>query len=71
LQAEQGDVMATIMPQGELMRRAVTWIDAQRTETGKPVPQLIEQAAMRFNLSPKDADFLTAFFKEQQEADRG
>lgn len=58
--------MATIMPQGELMRRAVTWIDAQRSETGKPFAALIDQAAMRFNLSPKDADFLTSFFKERE-----
>jgi hypothetical protein len=62
--------MATIMPQGELMRRAVTWIDRERGETGKPFASLIERAAMQFNLSPKDAEFLTTFFKEREEGPR-
>jgi hypothetical protein len=61
--------MSTIMPQGELMRRAVTWIDGQRAETDQPVAVLIDQAALRFNLSPKDTDFLLGFFKEQPEVD--
>jgi len=60
--------MTTILPQGELMRRAVTWIDGQRAETGQSYAALIEAAALRFNLSPKDADFLQSFFKEQREA---
>lgn len=63
--------MATIMPQGELMRRAVAWIDGQRSETGRSFSVLIDQAAMQFNLSPKDAEFLTGFFKEREEMPRG
>jgi len=31
--------MTTILPQGELMRRAVTWIDGQRAETGQSYPR--------------------------------
>ena len=59
--------MATIMPQGELLRRAVKWIDEQRGLTDKPVAALIDAAAMQFNLSPKDATFLGGFFKEREE----
>lgn len=59
--------MATIMPQGELMRRAVAWIDEQRAETGKSVGALLDMAALRFNLSPNDAAFLENFFTEQRE----
>lgn len=59
--------MATIMPQGELTRRAVKWIDEQRGLTGKPFAALIDQAAMQFNLSPRDTEFLTRFFKEREE----
>ncbi|WP_300161931.1 hypothetical protein [Solidesulfovibrio sp.] len=62
--------MTTIMPQGELLRRAVKWIDEQRTLTGDPVPALINKAAMNFNLSPKDADFLVGFFKEREASPR-
>ena len=59
--------MTTILPQGELMRRAVKWIDEQRAETGKSVTALLDMAALRFNLSPNDATFLENFFKEHQE----
>ncbi len=59
--------MATVMPQGELMRRAVKWIDERRAETGESYAALIEKAARNFNLSPKDAIFLDKFFKEKQE----
>lgn len=50
--------MATIMPQSELARKAVTWIAEARAETGKPMRQLIEEACIRFNLGPNDAQFL-------------
>lgn len=59
--------MSTIMPQGELLRRAVKWIDEKRAETGDSLAALINKASMNFNLSPKDADFLTGFFKEREE----
>ena len=60
--------MATIMPQGELMRRAVAWIDEHHARTGEPFASLVDQAAMNFNLSPKDAAFLTGFFKERADS---
>ncbi len=63
--------MATIMPQGELLRRAVKWIDEQRAETGKPVDALLNEAAVRFNMSPKEADFLVGFFKERKTPEQG
>jgi len=62
--------MATIMPQGELMRRAVKWVDAKRAETDEPLAALCEKAAIQFNLGPKDAAFLDDFFKERKEPGR-
>ena len=59
--------MATIMPQGELLRRAVAWIDEHRGQTGDTIVTLIDKAAMQFNLSPKDSSFLIGFFIEQEE----
>ena len=50
--------MATIMPQSELARKALAWISAERADTGKPILRLIEEACVRFNLGPKDADYL-------------
>ncbi len=59
--------MPTVMPEGANVRKAVQWISNIRQEVNKPLPILIEQACMRFNLSPKDADFLNRFFRESQE----
>lgn len=58
--------MTTIMPQGELLKRAVKWIDEKQAQTGESMSALIDQAAMNFNLSPKDATFLAGFFRERE-----
>lgn len=50
--------MATIMPQSELARKALAWISQERAASGKPVLRLIEEACVRFNLGPKDAEYL-------------
>lgn len=61
--------MATIVPQSELTRKAVKWIcDMQQECEDKILAQLIEKAAMEFNLGPKDVEFLERFFREQQKA---
>ncbi|MDY7002048.1 MAG: hypothetical protein SVS15_09750 [Thermodesulfobacteriota bacterium] len=59
--------MTTVMPQGELLRKAVTWISEGIQETKKDTAVLIDEAAVRFNLSPKDSEFLTKFFKDNQD----
>lgn len=58
--------MATIMPQSELARKAVTWISEAQAETGKPLRLLIEEACMRFNLGPKDAQFLERYLSDSE-----
>ncbi len=57
--------MAEVSP---LVRKAVNWISQMRAdETNKmSLNLLIEQASARFNLSPKDADFLHRFFEDQK-----
>jgi hypothetical protein len=55
--------MATIMPDGEEVKKAVKWISAQLEEkNNEPLAMLIEDAVFKFDLSPKEADFLTRFF---------
>ncbi|KPK30274.1 MAG: hypothetical protein AMK69_03875 [Nitrospira bacterium SG8_3] len=57
--------MSTIQPKGEQLRQAIKWISAERQEDeNRPIPQLIEKAALRFNLSPKDEEFLRSFYKQ-------
>jgi hypothetical protein len=60
-------LMATIMPKGDKLRQAVKWISEALKEDERPsIPLLIEKAALRFNLSPKDEDFLRSFYKENK-----
>ena len=56
--------MSSIMPEGAALRKAVQWISKMREEGNTALPNLIDQACVRFNLSPKDSEFLTRFFTE-------
>ena len=59
--------MTTVMPEGGVVRKAIQWVSKMRGEGAKAsLATLIEQASIRFNLSPKDCDFLCRFFSEQQ-----
>jgi hypothetical protein len=58
-----------ILPEGEQLRRAVKWISDQRVDDPDAnLSKLIEQASLKFDLSPKDAEFLVIFFTEQKGA---
>ena len=49
----------TIHPKGEDLRKAVKWVSEERTyNKEKKLKALIEEACLKFNLSPMDADFL-------------
>lgn len=57
--------MATIMPEGEALRRAVKWISAELDgDPHQSVQKLINDAVTRFDLSPKDSEFLISFYKK-------
>jgi len=59
--------MTTIVPQSELTRKAIAWIsEMQEDGSSKSLDMLLEEAAVRFNLSPKDVEFLQRFYKENQ-----
>jgi len=48
-----------LVPEGEPLRRAVTWIsDRRREQPAAPLWKLIEEASVRFDLSPMDQQFL-------------
>ncbi len=57
--------MATIMPQGELLKKAIAWISEGQSQ-GKDRAKLMNEAAVRFNLSPKDMEALQRFFKDEE-----
>lgn len=54
-----------IAGQGEALRRALRWLSERRQEDPKaPRVKLIEEAALRFDLTPAEADFLVMEWKE-------
>ncbi len=59
--------MANIMPEGENIKKAIKWISGNLEEKdNQPLPILIGKAVFKFDLSPKDADFLTGFFGKRK-----
>lgn len=61
--------MSTIMPEGDALRKAIKWISECRKENpDAKLMQLIHEACSRFDLSPKDSDFLYNFYLNRSEA---
>ena len=59
--------MNDISPMGTKVKKAVQWIsDKRQYEEGGPLATLIAQAAERFDLSPKDQEFLFRFFSSKE-----
>lgn len=60
--------MATVMPEGEGIRKAIKWISCEREEhPDKTIQQLINEATLRFDLSPKEGEFLLGFYGKASE----
>ena len=58
--------MSTVQPQGEDLRKAVKWLSEERQyNSDKDINSIIQEACARFDLSPKDAEFLTCFANEK------
>ncbi len=56
----------SILPEGEPLRKAIKWISDERQDNpGTSLHSLIEKACLKFDLSPKDADFLIDFFSDK------
>jgi len=55
------------MPRGEKLRRAVRWISERRREGGQvSTGALVGEAALRFDLSPRESDFLLELLQQGQ-----
>lgn len=54
----------TIIPTGEDIRKAVKWISEMRqANPGADPRKLVEQACLKFNLSPLDAEYLARWVR--------
>ena len=59
--------MTTIMPQGELVRKAAAYLAEQRAlHPGKSLSTLLDEAGMRFNRTPLAAAALERLFRDEQ-----
>jgi hypothetical protein len=57
----------SIQPEGEDLRKAVKWISEKIKDcSDKPVMKLIEEAAMKFDLAPKDQEYLIRFYCKKE-----
>jgi hypothetical protein len=57
----------SILPEGEQLRRAVRWISEMREERqDTSLSKLINEACVKFDLSPADTDFLVRFFAVEE-----
>jgi hypothetical protein len=60
--------MHDLLPEGEELRRAVKWISGNIQENpGQPVQPLVHKAIFKFDLSPRDAEFLIRFYAHKNE----
>ncbi len=58
--------MTTILPEGEDLRKATRWISEERSAyPQKTATELIEEACLKFDLSPMDAEFIQRFVREK------
>jgi hypothetical protein len=56
-------IMSTIQPESEKLRQAVKWVSDQTLDNiNKSIATPIQEAALKFNLSPKDEFFLYTFY---------
>ncbi len=63
--------MSQILPEGEAVRNAVKWIsDECKENKDSKINLLICQAAAKYNLSPKDEEFLRAFYSKKKIAEK-
>ncbi len=54
-----------VIPAGDGIRQALKWLSERRTQDpSAPRMKLIEEAALRFDLTPLETEFLTTNWKE-------
>lgn len=58
-----------LVEHGELVRRAVEYVEEERkSRPDVPLSRLLDEAGMRFNLSPLDACRLSRVFEDRRES---
>ena len=60
--------MSTIIPEEKKLRDAITWISENKGI--KKDEELIKEASFRFNLNPKEEEYLIRVFLKQDKQDK-
>ncbi|CAN2039699.1 conserved hypothetical protein [Candidatus Magnetomoraceae bacterium gMMP-15] len=56
----------SIQPEGEELRKAVKWISEMRIENpNESISKLVQDACLKFDISPKDTNFLRRRIAEE------
>ena len=56
--------MGTVLPQSESLRRAVQWISEElKLDENQSKMKLLNEATLKFDLTPKDGEFLYNMYK--------
>jgi hypothetical protein len=57
--------MHDLLPDGDDIRRAVKWVSGHLQEDpDQPVGPLVREAIFKFDLSPRDSEFLVDFYRQ-------
>jgi hypothetical protein len=59
----------TVIPEGENIQKAIKWISVNFEENqNQAISTLIDKAVFKFDLSPKDTEFLFGFFRNHKKS---
>ena len=57
--------MSSILPPGELLRKAAAFVaETRKAEPSRSLSSILDEAGMRFNLTPLDSEALQRLFTE-------
>ena len=57
--------MSSILPPGELVRKAAAFVaQARKADQARSLESILDEAGMRFNLTPLDSEALHRLFSE-------
>lgn len=62
--------MRDLLPEGEDLRRAIKWVSGNLQENpDQPLQPLVQEAIFKFDLSPRDGEFLIGFYLRRKEGE--
>lgn len=63
--------MSSVMPSGESVRRAIKWVSQElEANPGASIADLVNEASLRFDLTPPEQNFLLKFFLESRQKEK-